>query len=212
MERSDQTLGTLGGFFIADEGALAHSRRSKKFSVPNGPFFEPPACSSRAMNSLAILMADDFEEIQNLLRLWLAEIGYQVTCVGYGASGAWVVKCQQFDVLITDVLMPNGRGLELMRAFTRALPADQILAISGGGQHLPARICMKIAWHFGAHALLGKDVHLSAPYRVRIRRCPEKLQGLAPGAALGRAFLVISPFTPLPITVPKLSNAKWPPD
>ena len=79
-----------------------------------------------------------------------------MTCVASGNAGVQQLEQRAFDLLIADVLMPNGNGLMLMRAFSRAQPLARILAVSGGGNHLPGGLCLKIASRFGADAVLGK--------------------------------------------------------
>ena len=108
------------------------------------------------MQPLSILVADDVAEIQALVRGWLVQLGHKVTCASSGTEAARMLGKQRFDLLITDVLMPDGDGLGLIGKFKAAEPAARILAISGGSKHLPAGLCIKFAAGFGAHAVLGK--------------------------------------------------------
>ena len=63
---------------------------------------------------------------------------------------------QRFDLVITDVVMPDGDGFELIGAFRKAQPAARILAISGGGRFLQGSDCLNVARGLGAHATLMK--------------------------------------------------------
>jgi CheY-like chemotaxis protein len=105
---------------------------------------------------LSVLVADDMVEIQQLVKRWLVDVGCDVTCASTGKEVAKLTSERQFDVLITDVLMPEGDGLEVIAAVKRAQPLLRVLAISGGGNHLPAHDCLRFARGLGAHGVLLK--------------------------------------------------------
>ena len=106
--------------------------------------------------SLSILVADDEQAIRTLLVHWLERAGHRVTAAETGAVAVLLLEGQRFDLLITDVVMPEGDGLELIGAFRKAQPSAHILAISGGGRYLPREDCLKIARSLGAHAVVMK--------------------------------------------------------
>lgn len=108
------------------------------------------------MNPRSILVADDEEGIRRLLEQWLTRVGHRVTCVADGRAAARLMREQKFDLLITDVVMPDGDGLELITAFKKAQPEARILAISGGGRYLQSNDCLKIAKGLGAHGAVMK--------------------------------------------------------
>jgi CheY-like chemotaxis protein len=103
-----------------------------------------------------VVVADDVVEIQQLVRQWLSDIGCVVTCVSTGRDAVRVVRNQHVDLVITDILMPDGDGLEVITALRTAQPSARVLAISGGGSHLGASDCLKFAKGLGAHGLLMK--------------------------------------------------------
>jgi CheY-like chemotaxis protein len=95
-------------------------------------------------------------EIQNLVHLWLGEVGCEVSRASSGNEAIRLLRSSPFDVIITDVLMPNGDGVEVIAEVKRSQPTARILAISGGGHHLKAVDCLKIAKGLGATAVLLK--------------------------------------------------------
>jgi CheY-like chemotaxis protein len=103
-----------------------------------------------------VVVADDVVEIQQLLEHWLREIGCEVMCVSTGREAVRLLRSRHVDVVITDVLMPDGDGLEVISEMKRTQPWARVLAISGGGHHLQAADCLKFAQGFGAQALLLK--------------------------------------------------------
>lgn len=127
------------------------------------------------MNSLSILVADDEENIRALMRRWLTGEGHTVAAVANATEAAKLLTKVRFDVIVTDVIMPDGDGVQLIGDFKRAQPHVRILAISGGNRYMEGENCVKIARGFGAHAVLLK---------------PFKREQLLEGIA---AALVISP-------------------
>lgn len=109
--------------------------------------------------SLVIVVADDVEEIQHLVRSWLEEEGHVVVRAGSGREIVRIVRERPVDLVITDILMPDGDGLDAILAINRARPSLRILAISGGGRSQPADACLRVAKGVGA------DVVLLKPFR-----------------------------------------------
>lgn len=102
-----------------------------------------------------VLLVDDDEGICALIKTWLVHQGHEVTCAFTGASAERLLAIRRFDVVITDIVMPDGDGFELMTAVKRLQPGARTLAISGGGKYLRPPECLKIARGLGAnHALL----------------------------------------------------------
>lgn len=104
----------------------------------------------------SILVADDEEEIRHLLAHWLKSRGHLVETVGNLQEAMRFIRAARFDLLITDIVMPDGDGFELITAFRKAQPAGRIIAMSGGGQYLQGNDCLRIASGLGAHATVGK--------------------------------------------------------
>lgn len=109
--------------------------------------------------SLVIVIADDVEEIQHLVTSWLEEEGHVVVRAGSGREIVRIVRERPVDLVITDILMPDGDGLDAILAINRAQPSLRILAISGGGRSQPADACLRVAKGVGA------DVVLLKPFR-----------------------------------------------
>ena len=106
--------------------------------------------------SFSILVADDEEGIRSLIVRWLGKHGHQVSCVGGGQEAARLLQQQHFDLIITDVVMPDGDGFELIPAVRKTQPTARILAIFGGGRYIPSNDCLSLARGLGAHATVLK--------------------------------------------------------
>jgi len=105
---------------------------------------------------ISVVVADDVVEIQQLLQHWLRDLGCIVTCVSTGREAARVLRTVHVDMVITDILMPDGDGLEVITELKTAQPSARIIAMSGGGSHLRATECLKFASGLGAHGVLMK--------------------------------------------------------
>jgi CheY-like chemotaxis protein len=105
---------------------------------------------------LAVAVADDVVEIRQLVGNWLAGVGCTVAAAASGSELAKLMRAQPFDLIIMDVLMPDGDGLEVILEAKRSQPTARLLAISGGGNHLQAEDCLRFAKGLGAHAVLLK--------------------------------------------------------
>ncbi len=108
--------------------------------------------------SLAVVVADDALEVQLLLRRWLEELGHSVTCVSSGNDAVRIIKQQPVDLVITEVIMPNGDGLEVILELKKRQPNARVIAMSGGGRYLPAADCLRVAKGLGAHDVLQKPL------------------------------------------------------
>lgn len=104
----------------------------------------------------SLLVADDVPEIRALLHHWLTAAGGEVACAASGQEVSRLIADRAFDLAITDILMPDGDGLEAIAELRRMRAATPVLAMSGGGSHLQALDCLKFAKGLGAQASLLK--------------------------------------------------------
>jgi len=111
---------------------------------------------SAAPAALSILIADDSAVVQEDLRSWLTDCGHRVVAVGTGAEAVRHVRQHAFDLVITEVILPNGDGLELISATKKFQPGVGIIAYSGGGRYLTIGDCLRVAKGFGADEILAK--------------------------------------------------------
>ena len=112
------------------------------------------------MKSLSILVADDEDSIRSLLEHFFRAEGHAVLVVGNARQAVEVMAKQPFDLVITDVLMPDGDGLDLITELRKRQPAARILAMSGGGRYLEGSDYLKLAKGLGAHAAIMKPFTL----------------------------------------------------
>jgi two-component system, cell cycle response regulator CpdR len=78
-----------------------------------------------------ILLAEDDEDLRRFLVKALEKAGHAVTSFGEGASAFEEIKQTNFDLLLTDIVMPEMDGIELARRAAELDPALKIMFITG---------------------------------------------------------------------------------
>ena len=78
-----------------------------------------------------VLLVEDNESLQGLLRCALEEAGYRVLAAENGHQALEIAESSPIDVLVTDILMPEVNGLELIVELkARHMPWQSFLSSS----------------------------------------------------------------------------------
>jgi two-component system cell cycle response regulator CpdR len=78
-----------------------------------------------------IILAEDDEDMRRFLVRALERAGHVVTSFGEGASAFEEIKQSSFDLLLTDIVMPEMDGIELARRAAELDPDIKIMFITG---------------------------------------------------------------------------------
>ncbi|MFM8552411.1 MAG: response regulator [Nitrospiraceae bacterium] len=112
-----------------------------------------------------ILVIDDEAAIRGMLRDLLESEGHLVVEASDGAVAMkqWRESSreQPFDLIITDILMPDKDGLEVIREIRRLSPATKVIAISGGSPQVRVRL-LDVAERLGAFRTIDKPFALQS--------------------------------------------------
>ena len=84
-----------------------------------------------------ILIIEDEQALREMLKKTLEHEGYSVTTAADGRQGLRAYKSQKFDVVITDLIMPEMEGMETIISLRKTNPKVKIIAMSGGGLNNP---------------------------------------------------------------------------
>ena len=102
-----------------------------------------------------ILLVDDDDLSRGAVHKMLERSGYDVQSTGIGQEALAWYRREQADLVITDLIMPDTDGLEMIQELRRINPAVRVLAISGGGR-VDAEEYLSVARKFGAVEVLPK--------------------------------------------------------
>jgi CheY-like chemotaxis protein len=102
-----------------------------------------------------ILLIDDDEPVRTTLRLTLEHFGHTVIEARDGTEGLARFQHAIADLVITDIVMPEKDGLEVLRELRRMHPSVKIIAISGAGRDSGAGY-LQMAKLMGATKVLTK--------------------------------------------------------
>lgn len=103
-----------------------------------------------------VLVIDDDPQIRRLTARILTELDHEVIEAGDGREGLKLVLQRRPAVVLTDILMPEKEGIELIRDIRRDAPDVHIVAMSGGGTTAKAMMFLDFALALGADAVLRK--------------------------------------------------------
>jgi two-component system nitrogen regulation response regulator GlnG len=102
-----------------------------------------------------ILVVDDDAAFRKAISRALRAAGHDVEEASDGGKAQQVLKSLPPDLLITDIMMPDGDGFELISAMKRMHPAVRILVVSGR-KFFGSLDLLHMAGRLGADDTLGK--------------------------------------------------------
>ena len=112
--------------------------------------------SNPALNSARILVVDDEPDLRTLYELTLLRAGYLVETAESCAQAVQQLREQRFDVVITDMHLTDGLGIELIRQLRTQQRAERCVVITAFGSAENAVESLKA----GAFDYLTKPVDL----------------------------------------------------
>lgn len=104
-----------------------------------------------------ILIIDDDRLMCLALTKILIAAGYEVEQAGDGDEGLRLQRSQAFDLIITDLIMPDKEGIEIIRELRKENSKVRIIAMSAGGRG-GATDYLKWARLMGAKECLSKPI------------------------------------------------------
>ena len=103
-----------------------------------------------------ILIIDDDELFRESLVLMLEQLGHSVVEAANGLQGMACFELEAFDLVMTDLVMPEQEGIETILKIRRKKTGIKIIAMSGGGNISITRTNLESAKKLGATATLSK--------------------------------------------------------
>jgi len=119
-----------------------------------------------------ILICDDERSICEMLDITLRREGYKVETVNSGEAGLRKLDSALFDVVITDIRMPNINGIEVLRHAHKVSPDSAVILITAVDDYEAAVEAVKAG---GAADYISKSPGMVDEIKLAIRRVLEKV-------------------------------------
>ncbi len=104
-----------------------------------------------------LLIIEDNEDVLKTLSKFFKARKYDVTIASNGLDGLKIIESQgtEFDLIITDLIMPNISGVGIISIVKEKFPQLPVVAITGWGEHPEA-----LAREANADIVLEKPIEL----------------------------------------------------
>jgi len=106
-------------------------------------------------NMIRILLAEDEEAMRTYLARPLENAGYSVVAVDRGTAAIPLLEREHFDLLLSDIVMPEMDGIELAQRCSEISPATKVMFITGF-----AAVTLKANREAPQARVLSKPFHL----------------------------------------------------
>ena len=131
------------------------------------------------MRDTKVLLVDDDPLLVSEMGQLLRGHGYNVIKAANGVEAIKMMIRERPDVVVTDIILPESDGIEVVRRAREILPEAKIIAMSGGGR-VRTRDLLQIAEGRGAEIALFKPFSavvllraIEATFRVTTPERPE---------------------------------------
>jgi DNA-binding NtrC family response regulator len=86
------------------------------------------------MTNVKVLVIDDDEQLRRLLVYQINKAGFQIAEAGSVREALLILEKQEISVVLTDVHLPDGNGIELTQMIKAAYPDTEVIAITSQGR------------------------------------------------------------------------------
>jgi CheY-like chemotaxis protein len=104
-----------------------------------------------------ILVVDDDRDVRGVLVRILTKAGHEVVQAEDGGAAIAAYRAHPADLIITDMYMPAGDGVEVVARLADEYPGARLIVMSGGGQ-LEKEDVLDLARRLGARRTLAKPI------------------------------------------------------
>ncbi len=156
---SKKVIDAHGGQIFAESGGLGHGARfvvELRTAECTGTAIAPhqPASPAAARSGARILLVEDHQDTLQTLQRLLSRRGFETACANTAQIASVLADKQKFDLVISDVGLPDRSGLELMRELKEK---HQLRGIALSGYGMEADIERSHAAGFVAHLIKPID-------------------------------------------------------
>ncbi|MEM9086240.1 MAG: response regulator [Pseudomonadota bacterium] len=102
-----------------------------------------------------ILLAEDEDAMRAYLARALTNAGYNVEAVDRGTAAIPLLEAEEFDLLLSDIVMPEMDGIELAQRCAEISPRTKVMFITGF-----AAVSLRASREQPSAKVLSKPFHL----------------------------------------------------
>ncbi len=102
----------------------------------------------------SLLVVDDEQEIREMLSRHFRYLGYNVELAGNGKEALEVLASEKIDILVSDIMMPEMNGVELLKHVRSEYPMLRPIMITGHVTLENALACIR----YGADSCVFKPL------------------------------------------------------
>ncbi|MBI1345843.1 response regulator [bacterium] len=128
-----------------------------------------------------VLIVDDDEAHAEAVAESLERVGYECTVAASGTRAVSLMESRNFDVIVTDLMMDEVDGLEILRRAKEELPDAEVILLTG---HASVKLALA-AGQQGAHNLLTKPVDIKE-LRLAVEKAATRVRLLRKNLELAR--------------------------
>ncbi|WP_281926507.1 response regulator transcription factor [Roseibium album] len=92
-----------------------------------------------------ILLIDDMQPVRHAIAATLRKAGHDVVETDDGNKGLEIAAKRQFDLIITDIMMPASDGTDVVFTLKSGGSGPKVVAMSGGGSGIPAQDALSLS-------------------------------------------------------------------
>lgn len=136
-----------------------------------------------------ILVVDDEQEIREMVRRHFRFLGFHVDVADNGRAALETMSGQRYDIVISDIMMPEMTGTDMLREVRKQYPMTHVIMMTGYVTLDNALTCMRL----GADTLVLKPLEDLGELEAAVERAVDavsrwltllrKLQELKPANA-----------------------------
>jgi PAS domain S-box-containing protein len=116
------------------ENSVVHNGRlDPGVSLVNKPYRRAELLEKvrAALDEKSVLLIEDDRKLRATLKSGLEGFGYSVTTASGGVEGMTLIAANRFDVVVTDIVMEEGEGMETLGWIQKSNPEIPVIVISG---------------------------------------------------------------------------------
>jgi DNA-binding NtrC family response regulator len=105
---------------------------------------------------IRVLISDDTEPLRESVAIALRAAGIETDTTESGVEALTRLRTASYDVLVTDIWMPELDGVSLIKVLSSEFPRLRIMAMTGGGPNMTMETALSLAEAWGAERVFVK--------------------------------------------------------